>query len=90
MYNELAAGLHRSAARKKAKTEHIILQASKVNIKSFDELSDLAKRTLQRVKNGEQKAIRKELESDKELLFAINELIVAGFLTLPPNEEKFK
>lgn len=74
----------------KAKTEHIILQASKVNIKSFDELSDLAKRTLQRVKNGEQKAIKRELESDKELLFAINELIEAGFLTLPPNEDKFK
>lgn len=74
----------------RAKTKHIQIQTSKKDIRSFSELSDEAKIVAQRIYNGEQKAIQKELEHDKDLLFALSELIEAGILTIPPNKQKYK
>ena len=73
-----------------AKYKHLQIQASKKDIKCYDELSDGAKVVAQRIRNGEQKAIQKELEYDKDLLFELNELIEAGILTIPPNKQKYK
>ena len=66
------------------------LQASKNDLGSYEELSELAKAVLQRVANGEQKQIKKELMTDKKLLFAINELVEAGMLIIPGNTDKYK
>ncbi len=74
----------------KAKSKYAKLQESKRNIKSFEELSDRAKETYRRYQNGEGKAICNELETDKELLFAIEELIEADLLTIPSNKKMFR
>lgn len=66
------------------------LQASKNDLGSYEELSELAKAVLQRVANGEQKQIKKELMTDKKLLFAVNELVEAGILIIPGNTDKYK
>jgi hypothetical protein len=74
----------------KAKAKYTQIQAAKKDIKNFEELSESAKIVARRIQNGEQKVIQKELEYDKDLLFALNELIEAGILTIPPNKKKYK
>ena len=66
------------------------LQASKNDLESYEELSELAKDILQRMANGEQKQIKKELMTDKKLLFAVNELVEAGMVIIPGNTDKYK
>ena len=73
-----------------AKERYVQIQTAKRDVKAFEELSDLAKTTFYRFGNGEQKMILREIESDKELLFAINELIAAGFLDIPGDKTKFE
>jgi hypothetical protein len=73
-----------------AKNKFHRLQATKKDLKSYEELSDNAKLVFYRVLNGEQKAIQKELQTDKELLFAVNELVEAGMLIIPSNQQKYK
>jgi hypothetical protein len=74
----------------RARDKHLQIQAAKKDVRNFEELSEGAKIVAWRIQNGEQRAIQKELESDKDLLFALCELIEAGILTIPPNKNKYK
>ena len=53
-------------------------------------MSSLAKDTYRRICHGGQDSVRKELETNKALLFAISELLEAGLIMLPGREELFE
>ena len=74
MYNELAAGLHRSAARKKAKTEHI-------------QVCGKCQKYL--VGNGLDRSVRKRIPQSASLTAPFNKGATSGH-TAPQKADKRK
>ena len=90
-YNALIIDVEKEGSEyAEEKCKYAQLQASKKNVKDYSELSSLAKDTYKRILNGERDAVRKELETNKALLFAISELVVAELIILPASEGLFE
>lgn len=75
---------------KQDRDRHEQRQSSKSNVHNYNELSDKAKSIFHKVQCGQKVATDEELMSDKEIMFAVHELIEGGFLIIHSNEEIYK
>lgn len=75
----------------KRENKFAIIQASKTNIKSYDELTDQAKVVLFMLQNGQAKDISNFVKEGKdEYVLAMDELIAGGFVSIPPKEDLYE
>ena len=66
------------------------IQASKKDIKSYDELTDQAKIILFMLQNGQAKDVSDCVKDGVDAyILAMDELIAGGFVNIPPKEDLY-